>query len=162
MAQALSAMSQAIGELSPLIMQGVLPFETAQALLLSIIRRYQLGDDVEEAIKQMQPPPQEPQDNTMQVEQLKAQIEQLRLDYEQKLKGAELQHDMDVENAKNATEMQINRETLEAQNQIEQGKASTDMTIEQMRIEAERQYMLFSETMNRLNTIEAQNEPTEF
>jgi len=141
MAQAMQAMSQTVAELTPLIGQGVMPFQTAQALLLSVVRRYQLGDDVEDAIKQMKEPapPQQPQDNTLQVKQLDIQQKQAELQAKTQQIQLETQAMTQVEAAKMQFEERMKQVELESQRLIEEGKAATEMRLAQMKIDFERE-----------------------
>jgi hypothetical protein len=52
----LNAMAQFLSGVAPLVQNGSLPFEAAQAIMLSVTRRYRFGDEVEEALKKMKPP----------------------------------------------------------------------------------------------------------
>jgi hypothetical protein len=161
MAQALAAVSQAIGELSPLIQQGVLPFQAAQTLLLSVIRRYQLGDDVEDAIKQMKepPPPPQPVDNTLEVKKMDIQQKQMEMQAQAQKDQQDAKMLAQIEQGKAATEMHLQEQELlskermneqallheermkqaELENQrlIEQGKAATEMRMQEQAIQAE-------------------------
>jgi ribosome recycling factor len=63
MSEVLKAVTQVITELAPMVQQGVLPFESAKELALSVIRRARLGMAVEDAFEKMkQPPPPPAQD----------------------------------------------------------------------------------------------------
>lgn len=57
----LTAISQFLSGISPLVQQGVMPFEIARDMLLAITRRFRFGSELEEQLKKMQPP--QPQDN---------------------------------------------------------------------------------------------------
>ena len=57
-AEVMNAMSQFLNGVSPLVRDGSMPFQTAQAMLLAVVRRYRFGPDIEDYIKQMQPPQQ--------------------------------------------------------------------------------------------------------
>ncbi len=70
MTEAMTALSQYISSIAPLVQAGIFPFEAAKSVMLAVIRRYQFGADLEDAVKSMQQPPP-PVDNTLQVEQAK-------------------------------------------------------------------------------------------
>jgi len=52
----MNAMAQFLNGIKPLIEQGILPFEAAQAMLTQISRRFRFGDEVEEQLKKMKAP----------------------------------------------------------------------------------------------------------
>lgn len=56
LAELMNSIAQFMNGVAPSILQGMLPFGVAQSMLLAISRRYRFGDDIEEYIKQMQPP----------------------------------------------------------------------------------------------------------
>jgi len=62
MGEFLNAVAQFMNGVAPLVMQGVLPFDAAKAILLAVTRRYRFGPEVEDMLKQMQAP--EPQDES--------------------------------------------------------------------------------------------------
>lgn len=56
MGELLNAVAQFLNGIGPMIEQGILPFEAAKAILLSVVRKYRLGPDVEEQLKEMAAP----------------------------------------------------------------------------------------------------------
>lgn len=87
MGEVLQAVSQFIQGVSPLVISGSMPFQVAQSMLLAIVRRYRFGTEIEDYIKQMQPPT--PPDQAKQAaEQQKQQAE---------AKMAQEQHQMDIQ-----------------------------------------------------------------
>jgi hypothetical protein len=54
--QLMDALGGFMKGVGPLVVQGVMPFEAAQAMLLAITRRFRFGDTIEDMIKQMKPP----------------------------------------------------------------------------------------------------------
>ena len=75
MAEVMAAIGQALNGLTPLVTAGTLPFEAAQAMLLTIVRRFRFGPEVEDMIRAMkQPAP--PEQAKQQMEQMKQQMEQ--------------------------------------------------------------------------------------
>jgi len=56
LAELLNAVSQYLNGVAPLIDNGTMPFEVAQSMLITVLRRFRLGDDVEDQLKKMQPP----------------------------------------------------------------------------------------------------------
>lgn len=81
MSELLNAIAQFMNGIGPLVQQGLMPFEAAKAMLLGTIRRYKLGDEIEDQIEQMQPPapqggPSPDEEVKLQIAQIKAQAEQ--------------------------------------------------------------------------------------
>lgn len=70
----LTAMGQYLNGVGPLVAKGIMPFGAAQSMLLAISRRFRFGNEVEDFIKQMQPP--KPEDDGKAAEQAKMQMEQ--------------------------------------------------------------------------------------
>lgn len=75
--EALTAMSSFLEGVTPLVQAGVMPFKAAQSMLLSIVRKFRFGTEVEEEIKSMQPPQPKP-DPKAEAEKVKAAAEQAR------------------------------------------------------------------------------------
>ncbi len=104
----LNAMSQFLSGVSPLVQSGSMPFEVAQTMLMTIVRRFQFGPEVEDALKGMKPPtpPQDPGKDAaaqgaveieklkMQTAQMQAQIEQQRMQQEMQFSAQEHQQKM--------------------------------------------------------------------
>ncbi len=79
MAEVMAAVGQALNGLTPLVTAGTLPFEAAQAMLLTIVRRFRFGSDVEDmimAMKQPTPPDQAKQQADQQMQQMQQQMAQ--------------------------------------------------------------------------------------
>ena len=106
----MAAMSQLLNGLSPLIAEGTLPFQAAQTMMLVICRRYRFGNEIEDLIKQMQPPQpkddgaaaaaQAEQQAAMQVEQGKMQLEQAKLQATGQLESAKMETQKEIESGK--------------------------------------------------------------
>lgn len=71
--EVLTALSQVLQGMGPLVINGSLPFEAAQTMLLTIIRRFRFGPELEDTIKAMQPP-KPPDDGSAKVAQMQAQM----------------------------------------------------------------------------------------
>lgn len=59
----MAALSQFLLAIGPMVKDGTLPFEAAKSLLSGITRRFRLGDEVDIALKTMQPPKPQGQDD---------------------------------------------------------------------------------------------------
>lgn len=53
-----NAIAQFLNGVAPAVQEGILPFEAAKGILLGIVRRFRFGDDVEDLLKEAQPPQQ--------------------------------------------------------------------------------------------------------
>ena len=56
----MNAMAQFMNGMGPLVESGTLPFGAAKSMMLSIVKRYRFGREVEEELKAMQEPKQKP------------------------------------------------------------------------------------------------------
>ena len=73
----MTALSQYLNGVGPLIAKGVMPFEVAQSMMLVISRRFQFGSEVEQYLTAMKAPPPEadPQAQAQQLEQQQQQLQ---------------------------------------------------------------------------------------
>jgi len=99
----MNAMAQFMNGIGPLIQEGVMPFGAAKSMMLSIVKRYRFGTEVEEELNAMQPP--KPQSNPEQEKAMK-QFQQERQKFEQDKKQAEEQF-MNESNKLKAEKMQL-------------------------------------------------------
>lgn len=93
-AEVMNAMSQFLNGVAPLIENGTMPFEVAQAMLLAIVRNFRWGPKIERYIEQMKPPtpPQDPNAAAKaQAEQTKAQSEQAKMQLEMQIAQQEME-----------------------------------------------------------------------
>lgn len=105
--EVLQAISQFISGIAPLVINGSMPFQVAQAMLLGIIRRYKFGTEVEDYIKQMQPP-KPPDDGKKQEMAAKLQMEQQKHQADM----AQAQQKMAHEKELMAMDLQVKQEEL--------------------------------------------------
>jgi hypothetical protein len=73
----MTALSQYLNGVGPLIAKGVMPFGAAQSMMLAIARRFRFGSEVEDYIKAMQPPKPE-DDGKAQQQQMKDQMQAMQ------------------------------------------------------------------------------------
>lgn len=79
MMEMLNALAQFLNGIAPLVMEGALPMDAAKAILLGIVRQYEMGNEVEDYIRAMQQPPPKPDDKSgEQALQTQLQQEQLK------------------------------------------------------------------------------------
>jgi len=136
----MTALGQYLNGVMPLVAKGTLPFQAAQSMLLAITRRFRFGSEIEDYIKEMQPP--KPDDGgkgvQAQVEHAKIQAEQQRAQMELQQKQAEMQAETQEAMAK----LQHQQQSEQARNQIELEKIQAQRETEAMRIEGEKQAQL--------------------
>lgn len=60
-AEVMTALGQFLNGVTPLVVKGALPFNAAKAMMLSIVRRFRFGPEIEDEIKMMQAPAPEGQ-----------------------------------------------------------------------------------------------------
>lgn len=119
MAEAMNALGQALNGLTPLVVNGSLPFQAAQAMLLVIVRRFRFGTEIEDMIKAMTPPQQ---GDPNAAKQMQAQLQQLQ----QQLQAAGQQN-------------QEQKMALDhAGNQVDLIKREAALQVDQIRLEEER------------------------
>lgn len=99
----LTACVQLVEGFGPAVQMGAMPVEALKEMILAVTRRAKLGNAVEDALEKIQQPqpPQQQQDNSLQVEQTKQQgqmqLEQARMQSDHQIKSAELQHEQQME-----------------------------------------------------------------
>ena len=127
MAEVLGAINQASQSLGGLVQAGALPIEALKEVLITITRRARMGSAVEDALDHMQPPkpPAQPQDNSLQVEQMRQQAEQ----------------------AKSQAELQAQQQQAQIDAQLEQMKIQSQQALEQQRLDFEKWKVEYQEGM---------------
>jgi hypothetical protein len=86
----LTAISQFMSGVAPLIESGTMPFDVAKSMLLVITRRFRFGTEIEDMLKKMQAPPPKP-DPTMQKVQADMQVKQMEAKQKQDAHQADMQ-----------------------------------------------------------------------
>jgi hypothetical protein len=97
LAEMMNSMSQLMNGVFPMVEQGILPFEAAKTLMLAVINKFRLGDEVEETFRAMQQP--QPKEDPamakvkaeMERDKQKHELEQQDAQAEAQLKQAEIQ-----------------------------------------------------------------------
>lgn len=74
-AEVMTALGQFLNGVTPLVVNGSMPFQAAQAMMLAIVRRFRFGSEIEDYIKAMQQP-KPPDDGKAGQEQVMAAKEQ--------------------------------------------------------------------------------------
>jgi len=109
MAEVMAAVGQALNGLTPLVTAGTLPFEAAQAMLLTIVRRFRFGPEVEDMIKAMKqptPPDQGQKQAEAQMQQMQAQLTKQQQEFatgkaQSETAAAQMQAQLDAANVLN-------------------------------------------------------------
>jgi hypothetical protein len=113
----LHAMSQFLTGVAPLVQNGTMPFEAAQAIMLAVTRRYRFGDEVEESIKKMQAPPAASQaDPKVESEKQLMELEMQKGQQEMELKKQMAQLDMQLKQM----ELQMKQREMEMEAKLKQ------------------------------------------
>lgn len=104
----LNAIAQFMNGVAPMIEKGVMPFEAAKAMLMTIVRRYNFGPELESALEMMKAPQQ--QGNPEQQKQMEQQQKMLQQE-QQKLMQERQALELQKQQAK--MEMDAQRQALE-------------------------------------------------
>jgi hypothetical protein len=83
----MNAMGQFLNGVGPLIQQGVMPFGAAKSMMLSIVKRYRFGREVEDELKAMQEP--KPQQNPEQQKAMQKFMQEKQKFEEEKKKAGD-------------------------------------------------------------------------
>jgi len=132
----MNAMAQFLNGMGPLIEKQIMPFGAAKSMMLSIVKRYRFGREVEDELKAMkEPTPQ--QSPEMQQAQKKLQQDQQKFQDEQKRVGEELdqrannlaQEEMQFKYDKQLAKMQLDFEAKikDAQQNMNEVEAKSDL-----------------------------------
>jgi len=135
-AEFMNAMSQFMNGMMPVIEQGIMSFDVAKGMLLSIVKRFRFGTEVEDQINEMQaPPPKQPgedpkmaaekakADAAIQQIQAEAQATQMKMKADAELQAAELamkREQMAAEAELAAMQADIRRNEMRQQQQLAQ------------------------------------------
>lgn len=147
----LTAMGQYLNGVAPLVQSKVLPMEMAQGMLLTIVRRFRFGDQVEQYIEGMQQP-EDPEAGKQQAEQQKQQAEMQMKQQEHGLKMQEMQAKIQFEREKLELEKQkmaLELEKAKMQMQLDGQKMQMDQAMMQQEHGMKRQQMDMDMEMQR-------------
>lgn len=129
LADLMNAMSQFLNGVAPLIDKGIMPFEAAQAMLLTVTKRFRFGDEVEDLIKQMkQPPPDQSGQEEAQAKQAEMQAA-----------TQEKQADMAFEKEKFMAEQQAEQAKIQMEGQAKIAEIQAKLEAEMAKIAKERE-----------------------
>lgn len=129
-AELLNAIGQFLSGVGPLIENGTMPFEAGQAFLLDITRKYRLGDEVEDYIRQMKAPEQD--EGEAQAAQL--EMESKKMDMEAKKQQMAMDgQKMQMELAFQQKEHELKLKELAFKEQLAQAKFEREMQMLHMK-----------------------------
>ncbi len=118
-AELMGALGQYLQSVGPLVVNGAMPFQAAQSMLLAITRRFRFGSEVEDSIKAMQPP-KPPDDGEAKAKAL-----------EQQQQMGQQQIQMDQQKA----QMAIQQKAMQAE--MQQKQAEMDLSVREMQLKGE-------------------------
>jgi len=133
----MNAFGQFMSAMAPLISEGSMPFEAAQAMLVAITRRFHMGPEVEGYLLQMKAPEQKP-DPKVEADMKKAEMEAQGLQQEQQFEMQKMQLELQMAQA----EHQMKLEMMQAELALEREKLNLER--EKMGMEREKQAMALS------------------
>lgn len=135
-AEVMNALAQYLNGVTPLIISGSMPFEAAKSMMLAIVRRFRFGPEIEDQIKEMQPP--KPKDDGAAA---KAQADQQA----KEMQAAQAAMQKDQQNAQaqlktqsDMASMQLEVERTRAMGEIE--KKAMQLDFDQKLLMMERQF----------------------
>lgn len=141
--EVMTALGQFLNGITPLVVNGSMPFQAAQAMMLSIVRRFRFGTEIEDYIKAMQAP--KPPDDGKAGEAAKMQAEQAKMQAEQQNKQADRAFEMEKAKAEEerarATEMAAHQREVQAAQDARETEAArilAERETKRMEIDAER------------------------
>lgn len=148
-ADLMNAIAQFLNGVAPLVQEGILPFQAAQAMLLAITRKFRFGTEIEDYIKAMQAP--QKQDDGKAAE----------LAHKQQVESARLAHDQEAERAKSQ------QAEIDSQRKHQQALAGDQARLQesQLKIQAEEQAdirRINAERASKLAELNAQRATAEF
>lgn len=133
-----TALSQVLNGLGPLVVQGSLPFEAAQSLLLFVARRFRYGEEIEDQIKMMKAPTPPDQQNGAEAVKQEKQLAQKELAMQQKeAEQAVKMKQMDADMAIKQKEMDLQMRELALQVEQDQLKMERQAAQQELTMKAQ-------------------------
>lgn len=134
----LGMLGQLLNGLGPLVAKGVMPFQSAQAFMLFVVRRFRMGSDIEDYIKQMQAP--KPEDDgkasAQQAQMLQKQMEMQK----QQAMG-------EVQMKQKQAEMALQEKAMQAE--MQQKQREMDLQMREMELKLKEQQLGMQEQATR-------------
>ena len=134
----LQGIASSVTAITPAVQAGILPMESAKAIIMAALRKFQMGRMVEEALdqgemqqQQQQQQQQDPAEQAKAMEvQAKQQNEQMRLQLEAQrieIEKMKLQMNMQLEQQKLQKEQDLETQEMETRLRIQREKSETDL-----------------------------------
>jgi hypothetical protein len=133
----LQGIASSVTAITPAVQAGILPMESAKAIIMAALRKFKMGRMVEEALdqgemqQQQQPQQQDPAEQAKAMEvQAKQQNEQMRLQLEAQrieIEKMKLQMNMQLEQQKLQQEQDLETQEMETRLRIQREKSETDL-----------------------------------
>lgn len=166
MSEILGAISQFLQGVTPLIVRGAMPFQVAQSMLLAIVRRYRFGPELEDYIKQMQPP-KDPDAGKAQAEQQKQAAEAQKMQADQQREQEKHQMEMakaqrEQDNAKEIAmlELEVKREEARIKREELQAKAEFNKLMAAIKLREATAKVEVAEELAKIEVAKAKAMPT--
>lgn len=116
----LNAMAQFMSGVAPLVESGGMSFDVARTILLTIVRRYRFGTEVEDSLRKMQAP-QPKDDGKAKAEMEKMQMEMQQMQAQAQIDSKARQEQLQLEQEKMALErerMDMDRQKMEMEMEV--------------------------------------------
>jgi hypothetical protein len=139
-AELMTALGQFLNGVGPLVEKGVMPFEVAQTMMLSITRRFRFGTEIEDQVKAMKPPPPQADDGAAQKAQAQA--------VEEKMKSAQQMQQMQA----NVAALEQKLAAAQFENQAIQRKAELDLREAKVQVAEEQLRLKEQMTLEKITT----------
>ncbi len=142
LSEVLTAISQAMQELAPMVSQGVLPVDAAKEVILTVIRRARMGMAVEDAFDKLQPPKPQPTPHDTEMAkvqaqgQAQAQVAQVKAQAEAQQHQVEQQATMQAEAMKERLEEQRIAHDAQMKMQLDAAQKQHELQLEQVKQDA--------------------------
>lgn len=158
------AMGQVLNGIGPLVAKGVLPFEAAQVMLLTVVRRFRFGSELEDTIKAMQPPKPEDDGKAAELQQAQQQLAQVMQQMQQmqasdQLKTQQFQAEKTLaikqqELAQRELQLNQQEESLAQQQQVNEAKSAMRDAVHQAKASPEAMEMQRRQMQAERSTVE--------
>lgn len=136
----LQGIVQFLANVGPAVQSGAMPIDTAKALLLAAVRRFRLGNEVEDALEALQAPKGMPPELEAQIadarKQVEAKAQQLQAQEQQIAKAAQAESAKAAERELQFTQremrLKVGEERLSMREQFDQARKAAESEIERV------------------------------
>jgi hypothetical protein len=143
LSQVLTAISQAMQELAPMVQSQVLPVDAAKEIILTVIRRARMGMAVEDAFDKLKAPPPPPDPNALEMAKVHAQgqtdiqVAQVKAQSEAQQFQVEEQARQQTEAVKEKLEQQRIEHDAQVKLQMDEREKQHEAVLAQIKAQAE-------------------------